>query len=188
MGRIIIGLLAKLVLWLAYSGQRAEGLNAVFSLLPARFLAPTLRKHGASIGTGIEMHTPISFHNVSDTLKHHYANLRIGDDCYLGKEVFLDLADKIIIEDRVTISMRVTILTHTHTGKSPLNETRLPPSHASVVLRHGCYVGAGVILLPGIEIGEEAIIGAGAVVTRNVPPGTVVAGVPARQIHNESRL
>ena len=49
-------------------------------------------------------------------------------------------------------------------------------------IRRGARVGGGVVLLPGIEIGEEAFVGAGAVVTRDVPPRTVVVGVPARAL------
>jgi acetyltransferase-like isoleucine patch superfamily enzyme len=48
------------------------------------------------------------------------------------------------------------------------------------VLRRGCRIGGGAVLLPGVEVGEEAFVGAGAVVTRDVEPRTVVVGVPAR--------
>ena len=184
--RTIIGWIAKLALFLAYQAHKAEGLNALFLILPARFLIPTLCKYGAQIGSDVEMLTPIIFHNVCIKSGHqHYHNLRIGSECYFGKDVFLDLADKIIVEDQVTISMRVMILTHTHAGKSPLSQSRLPPAYAPVQLRKGCYIGAGAILLPGVEIGQEAIVGAGAVVTHNVPAGAVVAGVPAGIIGNK---
>jgi acetyltransferase-like isoleucine patch superfamily enzyme len=55
------------------------------------------------------------------------------------------------------------------------------------VLRRGCKIGGGAILTPGVEIGEEAFVAAGAVVTRDVPPRTVVMGVPAavvREVHS----
>jgi acetyltransferase-like isoleucine patch superfamily enzyme len=48
------------------------------------------------------------------------------------------------------------------------------------VLRRACRVGGGVLLTPGVEVGEEAFVGAGAVVTRDVPPRAIVMGVPAR--------
>ena len=47
-------------------------------------------------------------------------------------------------------------------------------------LRRGCRIGAGAVLLPGIEVGEEAFVAAGAVVTSDVPAGALVMGVPAR--------
>jgi acetyltransferase-like isoleucine patch superfamily enzyme len=180
--RKIIQWLFSLVIWAAYQSYKEAGLNAIFLVVPAKFLAPTLVKYGASIGKNADMQTPITFHNVSADPGKHYANLQVGSDCYFGKEVFLDLAERIVIEDRVTISMRAMLLTHTHAGKSPLSDGRLPPSHAPVFLRMGCYLGAGAIILPGITVGEQAIVGAGAVVTRDIPSGAVVAGVPARII------
>jgi acetyltransferase-like isoleucine patch superfamily enzyme len=179
MGRWIIGLVFRILLSVAYWAQKAEGLNALFLILPARLIIPTLKKHGAMIGEGVQIHSPLQFHNVSDCHKEHYANLSIGKDCYFGKDVFLDLADEIVIEDYVTVSMRVTILTHSHAGKSPISQNGMPPSYASVILRKGCYVGAGAILMPGVEIGEGAIVGAGAVVTKNVASNSKVVGIPA---------
>ena len=49
-------------------------------------------------------------------------------------------------------------------------------------LRRGCRIGGGAILTPGVEIGEDAFVAAGAVVTRDVPPRTLVAGVPAKAV------
>jgi UDP-2-acetamido-3-amino-2,3-dideoxy-glucuronate N-acetyltransferase len=55
---------------------------------------------------------------------------------------------------------------------------------AAPVLRTGCKIGGGAILTPGVEIGERAFVAAGAVVTRDVPPRTLVLGVPAKTIRN----
>jgi acetyltransferase-like isoleucine patch superfamily enzyme len=91
----------------------------------------------------------------------------------------------VLIEDKVTISMRVTLLTHTHAGRSPLSESRIQPMYAPIHLRSGCYLGAGAIILPGVTVGEQAVVGAGAVVTKDVPAGNVVAGSPARELKYE---
>jgi acetyltransferase-like isoleucine patch superfamily enzyme len=53
-------------------------------------------------------------------------------------------------------------------------------------LRRGCRIGGGAVLLPGVEVGAEAFVGAGAVVTRDVPPGALVMGVPARVVREAS--
>ena len=53
---------------------------------------------------------------------------------------------------------------------------------AARTLRRACRIGGGAVLLPGVEVGEEAFVAAGAVVTRDVPPRTVVMGVPARVV------
>ena len=55
---------------------------------------------------------------------------------------------------------------------------------AGVVLRRACRVGGGARILPGVEIGEEAFVATGAVVTRNVPGRTLVMGVPARRVRD----
>lgn len=172
--------LFKLALYFVYHSYKVSGLNALFLFLPAQLLIATLKQYGAQIGQEVEMQTPVIFHNVSEVPKLHYSNLKIGSKCYFGKEVFFDLADHIIVEDNVTVSMRVLLLTHTHAGQSPLTTDRLRPSYAPIVLERGCYLGAGAIILPGIRVGEKAIVAAGAVVTHNVLPGETVAGVPAR--------
>lgn len=177
--RWLIQVLVQIALWVAYRAYRAEGINALLILLPAKFIVPTLRKHGAHIGERVECHSPLVIHNASAEPGKHYAHLTIGDDCYVGRQVFFDLKDDVVVEDRVTISMQVTLVTHTDVGKSPLAD-RILPTCAPVRLRRGAYVGAGAIILQGVEVGEEAIVGAGAVVLANVPAHSLAVGVPAR--------
>lgn len=171
----------QLAIWVAYCAYKAEGINALFLLMPAKFIVPTLRQHGAQIGERVEIHSPLVIHNASAEPGKHYANLIIGDDCYFGRDIFLDLKTRICIEDQVTVSMRVTMITHTDVGKSPIAE-RMPPTRAAITLRRGAYIGAGATILQGVEIGAEAVVGAGAVVTDNVSAHTIVVGVPARTI------
>lgn len=167
------------LVWMVYCAYKAEGLNALFLLMPARFIAPTLRQYGATIGGHVEMHSPLLIHNASPEAGRHYSKLVIGDDCYFGRDVFFDLKDEIRIQNQVTVSMRVTFITHTDAGQSPVTK-RLPPSHAPILLQTGAYIGAGATILQGVEVGAEAIVGAGAVVVHNVPSGRVAVGVPAK--------
>jgi len=161
-----------------------EGVNVPLMFMPTQAIGPTLRAFGAQIGADVRFRSPVVIHNSSSEWGHYYDNLQVGDHCYLGRELFLDLQDQIVIEDHVTISHRVMILTHTDAGASPLADQYIPASQSSVTIRRGAYIGANVTILEGIEIGESSIVGAGAVVTRSVPPGTVVGGVPARFIKN----
>jgi len=62
--------------------------------------------------------------------------------------------------------------------------SRKPPQIKGPILREGCSIGANSTILPGIEIGEGAVIGAGAVVTKNVPKGKIAFGNPARVIRD----
>lgn len=180
--RSLFDILFNILIALVYRAQGVDGLNALFFILPARFIQKILVRHGAVIGQGVELNLPVTIHNSNPQKGQHYSNLVLGNNVYLGKEVFFDLADKINIEDAATISMRVTILTHTHAGHSPLSNEKIKASYRPVRIRRGAYIGACAILLPGVEIGEEAIVAAGAVVVKDVEPRTTVAGVPARPI------
>ena len=95
--------------------------------------------------------------------------VRIQTNCYLAANT--------VVEDDVFIGPGVVTTNDDTMARHPAGDPRLGP-----VLRRACRVGGGVILRPGIEIGEEAFIGAGAVVIANVPPRAVVVGVPARRI------
>ncbi len=159
-----------------------EGLNIPLMFMPTQVIAPLLRKFGARIGNDVRFRSPLVIHNSRPEKDRYYQNLQVGDHCYLGRELFLDLQDKITIEDHVTISHRVMILTHTDAGTSPLKDEFIPTDQAPVVIRRGAYVGANVTILQGVEIGEASVVAAGAVVTRAVPPASVVAGTPAKLI------
>jgi acetyltransferase-like isoleucine patch superfamily enzyme len=159
-----------------------EGINIPLMFMPTQVIAPTLRANGAAIGQRVRFRSPLVIHNSDSVRRRHYEKLTVGDDCYFGRELFLDLQDRIVIEDQVTISHRVMILTHTDAGTSPLKDEFIPTAQGPVIIRRGAYIGANVTILQGVEIGESSIVGAGAVVTRSVPPASVVAGVPAKTV------
>jgi acetyltransferase-like isoleucine patch superfamily enzyme len=77
-----------------------------------------------------------------------------------------------VIEEDCFLGPGVQVLTGRTMGRAPRAE---PP-----VLRQGCQVGAGAKIMPGIEVGAEAVVGAGAVVLADVPAGKVVRGIPAQ--------
>ena len=109
--------------------------------------------------------------------------IRIGQSVFVGLDTWLDdqFPELITIEDEVTISFRVTVVVHDDARR--MDHVEAGAGHgtvAPVTLRRGCYLGAGALLLPGVTIGERAVVAAGAVVTRDVPPNTLVGGVPAR--------
>jgi len=177
----------SILFWLIRAGVailarlfQAEGVNIPLRFMPTQTIAPTLRTYGATVGERVRFRAPLTIHNGALPPQSFYHNLSVGDDCFFGREFFLDLQDRVTIEDKVTVSHRVMILTHTDVGESPLKDGSFAPSQAPVTLRRGAYIGAGAIILPGVEIGECAVVGAGAVVTRDVAAGTIVAGVPAR--------
>lgn len=134
-----------------------------------------------SIGTGSQVW---HFANIEDDVAMGTGSV-IGSHCYVGKwtrvgngvriQSFVSICRNAVIEDEVFISPHVLITDDKNPRAGNPAYRAEPP-----VLRKGCSIGAGAIILPGIEIGEGAVVGAGAVVTRNVPPASVVKGVPAR--------
>ncbi len=83
----------------------------------------------------------------------------------------------ITIEDGVLISANVQLLTNNHDYDD--HEALICKS---VHLKRNCWIGAGATILPGVTVGENAMVAAGAVVSKDVEPNTVVGGVPARLI------
>ncbi len=154
-----------------------QNANIFMYSIDKRAVIPILRKHGAMIGHDVDIETRLTFHNC-----RNYSNLSIGNGCHVGNEVFFDLRDAIVIRDRVTVSMRVTFITHLDVGESPLQDLGYRDASGPIVLERGCYIGANATILKGVTIGECAIVGAGAVVNRDVPAYAVVAGNPARLV------
>lgn len=106
-------------------------------------------------------------------------NLIIGDHCQINQGVIMRTA---IIGDYVMIAPNVTLLDRVHNHNRTDTPMALQGSSPRQTIRIGndVWIGQNAILMPGITIGEGAIVGAGAVVTKDIPPYAVVAGVPAR--------
>lgn len=106
--------------------------------------------------------------------------IHIGHHCTLNEGVLLAGRDDIHIGNFVRISARAMLIT----GSLDVQNFKLPLKHyvAPITIRDGVWIAVGAVILPGVTIGENSVVAAGAVVTRNVPPCTVVGGVPARAI------
>jgi acetyltransferase-like isoleucine patch superfamily enzyme len=108
-----------------------------------------------------------------------------GENINIGKDVFVNHActfmDRggITLEDNVLIGPKVNLITTNH----PLDpaERRATISHP-IIIKKGAWIGAGATVLPGVTIGENSVVAAGAVVPKDVPDNTIVGGVPARII------
>lgn len=104
---------------------------------------------------------------------------KIGKNVFINHDCsFLDLGG-ITIEDHVQIGPKVSLITENH----PLDPSiRKSLDLKSILIKRNAWIGAGAIILPGITIGENSVIAAGAVVNKDVPDNTVVGGVPAKVI------
>ena len=109
------------------------------------------------------------------------ANVLIENDVVIGNNVTVksgvQLWDGILIEDDVFIGPNATFTN----DRFPRSKV-YPDEFLKTILRKGCSIGANATVLPGVKIGEDSMIAAGAVVTKDVPARTLVAGVPARII------
>ncbi len=137
-----------------------------------------LENFGAAIGPMVDFHGRLTLHGAYDMR----GKLKVGAQCHIGPGVTFDLTGPIDLQDRCTISLNAQILTHQDVGYSPLNKRAYPTTRAGVVVEYGAYIGAGAIILMGVRVGRCSVVAAGAVVREDVPPYTVVAGIPARVI------
>jgi acetyltransferase-like isoleucine patch superfamily enzyme len=133
----------------------------------------TLARFGATIHRDCQPVGPwITMHEAPNG----YANLRVGAHCHIGKEVFLDLTERITLADGAGLGMRCIVLTHLNFDANPERPlAAMWPTHAKpTTLERGAMVGAGTILLAGVTVGAHAVVGAGCVVSEDVPPCTVM--------------
>lgn len=110
-------------------------------------------------------------------------NIKIGQGSIIGEKAFLDGRDKLVIGNHVDIASEVMIYNSEHDIQSEDFKAITAP----VAISDHCFIGPRAIILPGVRVGRGAVIGAGAVVTKNVPDLAIVGGVPA-QIIGERKL
>ncbi len=107
--------------------------------------------------------------------------LLLGDDVFINAGCCFDLSAPIVIGSRTQVAYQVTLMTGGHaigTHDSRAGAHCPEPIH----IGEGVWIGARAIVLPGVTIGAGAVVAAGALVTKDVPADTLVAGVPAKQI------
>ena len=117
--------------------------------------------------------------------------LEIGDGCCFGEYIHLTAFNKIVIGNNVLTGRWVTISDNSH-GRTEMNDMKMPPrkrpiySKGSVIIHDDVWIGDKATILAGVTIGRGAIIGANAVVTKDVPPYSIAVGSPIRIIHVEN--
>lgn len=161
---------------LRYSVGSITGVDTILPILTPGALHYTLVKFGAKID---KTTTILSGLIIDNAITNDYSNLKIGEHTYIGRGCFFDLVEPIIIKDNVAVSAKCMFLTHADPGERPLMEY-FPRKTGKIIIENGCWLGAGAIVLPGVTVGECSVIGAGAVVTEDIPPYTVASGVPAK--------
>jgi len=132
----------------------------IYKKLPYKFQIQYLRQHGMIIGNGCDIQNPGKFFN-------------------------LDF-NKISIGNNVTITSSALLLPHDGSLRVLTKTTKRKKGRMGflglIKINDNCFIGANGIILPGVEIGQNSIIAAGAIVTKNVPANTVYGGNPAKLI------
>jgi maltose O-acetyltransferase len=121
----------------------------------------------------IQLHCYIWFYSPGSIRRNHL--LRIGRHTLINRRCCLDARGSLTIGDNVSVSAEVTILTAQHLVGDPAFRVVMQP----VEIQDHVWIGMRAMILPGVTVGRGAVIAAGAVVTRNVAPLDIVAGVPA---------
>lgn len=156
--------LALARLWWAYWTDGIDGVAIELRKLRGGH-ARALRAFGARVAPDAVIAGPLTLVNA----QRDFANLEVGSGAHVGQEVFIDLADRVVIGERATVSMRCCLITHFDAGRSPIADER-PRRTGPVIIEPGAYLGAGAIVLHGVTIGRGALVPAGAVVRQDVPP------------------
>ena len=114
--------------------------------------------------------------------------VRVGRNCKVSSHTFI--CEGVHIEDEVFIGHGVNFINDKYpraTSTTGQLQTEADWQVEPTIVRHGASIGTGATILGGLEIGARSIIGAGAVVTKNVPPNSTVAGNPAKVIRKDER-
>ncbi len=177
--------------------MRLEGIVAIERGVRIRFADQVRLAKGVYLDEGVYLHAcPGGIEIGENTIVMHHAELhvynfrnlphagiRIGRDSLVGEFNVLRGQGGIVIGDRVYFAPLVQVLAVNHVYDDPTRPfVEQGITAQGITIEDDVWVGAGAIVLDGVRIGNGAVVGAGAVVGENVPPHTVVAGVPARVV------
>jgi len=136
---------------------------------PARLRPNLLRRFGAKVGDGCLIRHGIRV--------HWPWNLELGDNVWIGEGAWLHSLVEIVVENDVCISQRAAIVTGSHHHLDP----QFSYDNGPIVLRSGCWVSAGAMVLRGVTVGRQSVVGAGAIAYRDLPDHTMLTCGEQRQ-------
>ena len=132
-----------------------------------------MRQWGAEVGKNLYMERAVMLKGAED--------LKIGDNVAIGAFSLINAAGGLIIEDNVNISTGCRVVCVNHKVPPVGVDARFAPCWtAPIRLKKGCWLATNAIVLPGVTVGEGAVVIAGSLVTKDVPDWAYVAGMPAR--------
>jgi putative colanic acid biosynthesis acetyltransferase WcaF len=146
--------------------------NLIFvnAFTPSSLRPTILRIFGATVGTGVSIRRGVRV--------HFPWNLEIGDDCWIGEEVWFINHEKVTIGSDVCISQRSIICSGGHDYRS----ASLEYAHKPVIIKDGAWVCLDTKVLPGVTIGECSVVSAGEIARRSLPDYSMLVGGQVRPI------
>lgn len=130
--------------------------------------------------------SPLNYRKIRPIL-WRWMGAKVGKDCFIGYEVWVDMTNTELIEmeDHVHIANRCLLLCH----QRDLSDYHIGDDYAKlgyhkrkIILKKGCLIGMNSMVMPGVTIGEGAIVGAGSLVTKDIPAWTIATGRPAKVV------
>lgn len=176
---------------------RMDGLAAIENGVRLRFAENIKLGHGVYLDCGVYLHaTPQGIEIGADTIVMHgavlhvynfrdipHSGIKIGRNSLVGEYTVIRGQGGVEIGDRVYTSPFTQILAVNHVFDDPTRSfVEQGITAVGIAIEDDVWLGAGAIITDGVRVGKGAVVAAGAVVTQDVPPHTVVAGVPARVI------
>jgi acetyltransferase-like isoleucine patch superfamily enzyme len=123
-----------------------------------------------------------TFHLIPPVFSDHGINIRLGRNVFINQGCRLNDVGGIEIGDDVMIGPSVSLITSGHPIDPSLRRSGI--TAAPIRIECNVWIGASAMILQGVTVGEDSVIGAGAVVTHDVPPATLAVGVPAQVVRS----
>jgi putative colanic acid biosynthesis acetyltransferase WcaF len=135
---------------------------------PPSFKRRLLIAFGAKIGVGFVIRPRVNIHMPWKFI--------VGDHCWIGEDCDFLNFETIVLEDHVAVAHRVYLAAAAH----DYTDHTMPYKNAPITIKNGTWIASCAFIGPGVTVGEHSVIGAGTVVTRSVPPWSIMYGNPAR--------
>jgi acetyltransferase-like isoleucine patch superfamily enzyme len=161
----------RLLTWLGYAGSREIHLDADVRITHAP---------GVTMGPRVHLCRGVKLEPSRLEGSPTFGRIELGEHVFVGERTTIVSHERIAVGARSMIAHNCSLMDFNHGVAAGGPPSLLPGHTAEVVLGEECWLGTGVIVLPGVRIGAGTIVGAGSVVTKSLPEGVIAAGVPAR--------
>ncbi|RJP71105.1 MAG: acyltransferase [Candidatus Abyssobacteria bacterium SURF_17] len=178
-----MGLLSWLFEFTRENKDKQQKILSIRRRFPTAKLAPSVEVRNPDrleLGENVIIDMNVLLHCGGSAWSDGRGSIRIGNNCYIGPNTVLFGAGDIEIGNDVLVSPNVTITSHQHTFADNAKPIRLQPiEFKKVVIEDNVWIGSNAVILPGVTVGRDSVLGAGAVANKDVPAGSLVGGIPA---------